>query len=234
LSKIRSRLSYANVASTLALFLAVSGGTALAASKIGTNQIQRNAVTSSRIAPNAVTSSRLANNAVTGPKIRAGSITSSDVQNGSLQANDFAPGQLPAGPQGPPGPAGSSIAGVVSSFGTLIYGRGVTAVSVAGTGVYTVSFNQNVSQCPAVATIGGYQLGGATENGTNGGAVSLQPNGNANPTASSQITFVTRGLNGVNTPLPFHFAVFCLELAEQGEPWSCLPRTLGATCAPST
>jgi hypothetical protein len=205
LRKLRSRLTYANVASSVALFLAVSGGTAVAAATIGTNQIQRGAVTSSR----------LANNAVTGSKIRSGSITSTDIKNGSLQTSDFANGALPqgpAGPQGPPGPAGggaSSLNGVVSTAGTLVYGKGVTAVSVAGSGVYTVSFSQNVSQCPAVATIGGFQLGGNTQSGTNGGTVSLQPDGNNTPTATQQITFVTRNLGGVNTPLPFHFAVFC-------------------------
>jgi hypothetical protein len=82
-------------------------------------------------------------------------------------------------------------------------------VPVAGSGVYTVSFNQNVSQCPAVATIGGYQLGGVTADGTNGGTVSLQPAGNNNAVAAQQITFVTRQPGGANGPLPFHFAVFC-------------------------
>ena len=52
-----------------------------------------------------------------------------------------------------------------------MYGSHVTGVSVGGAGVYTVSFDRNVSRCPAVATVGGYQLGGSTENGTNGGTV---------------------------------------------------------------
>ncbi len=98
---------------------------------------------------------------------------------------------------------------MVSPAGSLVYGTGVAAVSVAGAGVYTVTFNQNVSQCPAVATVGGYQLGGVTANGSNGGTVSLQPGGDNNPVAATQITFVTRRRAAPNTPLPFHFAVFC-------------------------
>jgi hypothetical protein len=211
LRKLRQRLTYANVASSLALFLAVSSGSALAASQIGTSQIKNHAVTTSKLANNAVTTAKINNGSVTGNDIAQNTITSANVKNGSLQASDFASGQLPAGPQGPPGPAGSGagISGVISPAGTLVYGTGVTAVSVAGAGVYTVSFNQNVSQCPAVATVGGYQLGGVTANGSDGGAVSLQPGGNNSATASQQITFVTRNLAGVNTPLPFHFAVFC-------------------------
>ncbi len=215
---IRSRLTYANVASSLALFLAVSGGTAFAAATIGSSQIKSGAVTNSKIASGAVSNSKLASNAVTGSKIKAGTITGSDIasntitsaniQNGSLQASDFASGQLPAGPAGPAGP-GASLNGVVGPTGTLEYGSGVAAVSVGGAGVYTVTFTKNVSQCPAVATIGGYQIGGSTASGSNGGTVSLQPGGNNNPTAAQQITFITRDLNGVNAPLPFHFGVFC-------------------------
>jgi hypothetical protein len=204
-SQLRSRLTYANVASSIALFLAVSGGTAYAVATIGTSDIRNHAVTGSKIDGNAVTPS----------KIAAGAVRSSEVKDGSLRAADFASGQLPTGPAGPAGatgpagPAGANIAGVISSGGTLIYGKGVTAVSVAGPGVYVVSFNTNVNQCPAVASVGGYQVGGLTENGANGGMVSVQPNGNANSTASSQITFVTRNTAGASSSQPFHFAVFC-------------------------
>jgi hypothetical protein len=206
----RPRLTYANVASSVALFLAVSGGTAFAAATIGSSQIRNGAVTNGKIA----------NSAVTGAKVRTGSITSSDIKNGSLRSSDFASGQLPAGPAGPAGAAGaagpagaagagSSMNGVVSPAGTLVYGTGVTAVSVGGSGVYTVTFSENVSQCPVVATIGGYQLGGNTASATDGGTVSLQPGGNNTATAAQQVTFVTRSLAGVNVPLPFHFGVFC-------------------------
>ena len=198
LRKLRPRLTYANVASSLALFLAVSGGTAIAAATIGTSDIKNRAVTTPK----------LANGAVTGAKVKNRSLTAADFKSGSLPAGPQGP-QGPAGPQGPPGPAGAAISGVISPQGTLVYGQGVSAVSVAGPGVYTVTFNQNVSQCPAVATIGGYQLGGVTASGSEGGTVSLQPGGNNNAVAATQITFITRVPGGANGPLPFHFAVFC-------------------------
>lgn len=211
----RRRLSYANVASSLALFLAISGGTAFAAATIGTSDIKNRAVTAPKIASNAVTKSKIRANSVGPSELRENSITSAQVKSGSLMASDFASGQLPAGPQGPAGPAGpagsgAGISGVVSPGGGLVYGKGVAAVSVGGAGVYTVTFNQNVSQCPAVATVGGYQLGGNTAAAPNGGTVTLQPGGNDNQTAAQQITFITRDLQtNANTPLPFHFGVFC-------------------------
>ena len=57
-------LTYANVVSTLALFLALSGGVVFAASKIGTKSIERNAVTTGKIAPRSVTGKRIALNTV--------------------------------------------------------------------------------------------------------------------------------------------------------------------------
>ncbi len=87
LAKLRSRLTYANVMATVAVFLAL-GGSAFAAATL-----TRNSVRGQHIAPNA--------------------ISSSDVRNGRLLAADFAKGQLPAGvrgdagPQGPIGPKGA-------------------------------------------------------------------------------------------------------------------------------
>jgi hypothetical protein len=57
---LRSRLSYANVVSTLALFLALSGGAVYAAGKIGSDDIAANAIKSKQIAPGAVQRSDMA------------------------------------------------------------------------------------------------------------------------------------------------------------------------------
>src|ERR687893_61168 len=54
LRSLRSRLTYANVVSTIALALAVGGGSAYAASKIGTSDIRYHAVTGAKVATNAV------------------------------------------------------------------------------------------------------------------------------------------------------------------------------------
>ena len=68
--KIRQRLTYANVMSTLAVFLLLGGATAFAASKIGAKQLKANAVRTGKIKKEAVTTSKIKDNAVTGAKAR--------------------------------------------------------------------------------------------------------------------------------------------------------------------
>jgi len=75
----KPRLTYANVVSTVALFLALSGGVAFAASKIHTNGIFKRAVTSGKLALGAVRSNQIADGAVSAPQIAAGTIGSKQI-----------------------------------------------------------------------------------------------------------------------------------------------------------
>ena len=61
---IRGRLTYANVMSTVAVFLALGGATALAA-----GQIEKNSVGPRQLKSQAVTTGKIANNAVSGAKV---------------------------------------------------------------------------------------------------------------------------------------------------------------------
>lgn len=79
LSQLRTRLTYANVVSTLCLFM-VLGGSAFAAVTI--------------------TGKNVKNSSLTGKDIKNSSLTTSDVKNRSLLSKDFKQGQLPAGPRG--------------------------------------------------------------------------------------------------------------------------------------
>jgi hypothetical protein len=99
LANLRSRLTYANVVATLALFVALGGGSYAAVS------LKRNQVKSRHIAKNAVTA----------PKVK----------DESLLAQDFAPGQLPQGErglQGEQGPQGPSAASSFSGGGFSLDG----------------------------------------------------------------------------------------------------------------
>ena len=83
--KLRPRLTYANVVSTLCLFI-VLGGSAVAATVI--------------------TGKNVKDSSLTGTDVKNSSLTTRDVKNGSLLAGDFKAGQLTGGAQGPAGPQG--------------------------------------------------------------------------------------------------------------------------------
>jgi hypothetical protein len=74
-------LTYANVIATLALFLALGGGGAYAASTLGRNTVG------------------------TG-QLKKGAVTGAKVKDGTLAASDFRPGELLRGEHGERGPAG--------------------------------------------------------------------------------------------------------------------------------
>ena len=102
--------SYANVASTLALVVAL-GGTSYAAVAI-------------------------AKNSVGSPQIINNSVKSADVKNGNLMAVDFRAGELPAGATGATGPAGpAGAAGATGPVGPSTgYGVGPSFLATFWTG----------------------------------------------------------------------------------------------------
>jgi hypothetical protein len=75
----RKRLTYANVMSTLAVFLVVAGGSALAAGTLG-----KNTVGTKQLKNNAVTGAKIKNGAVTGSKIAAGAVGASSINTAGL------------------------------------------------------------------------------------------------------------------------------------------------------
>jgi hypothetical protein len=86
-NQIRRQLTYANVMSSIAVFLILGGATAFAAaniSKIGSNQLKANAVTTGKIKKEAVTRSKIKKNAVDGSRVQDGSLTGADINVGSL------------------------------------------------------------------------------------------------------------------------------------------------------
>jgi len=79
LNQIRKRLTYANVMSSIAVFLVLGGATALAAvqlgkNSVGTKQLKKNAVTTAKIKKNAVTTAKIKSGAVTGDKVNLGTL----------------------------------------------------------------------------------------------------------------------------------------------------------------
>jgi hypothetical protein len=86
---IKARATYANVAATLALFLALGGGAAVAASQITAKDIAKNAVGGSEIKPNSVKGKDVAEDTL-GPVPSAGKANNTlwaVVQNPNGQPN---------------------------------------------------------------------------------------------------------------------------------------------------
>lgn len=99
MKQIRRSLTYANVMSTLAVFLLIGGGAAFAAIK-------------------------LPDNSVGSKQLKSSAVISSKVKDHSLLKVDFKAGQLPAGPRGATGPQGPQGPAGSDAFGELVYKEG--------------------------------------------------------------------------------------------------------------
>jgi hypothetical protein len=182
--RIRARLTYANVVSTLCLVLLVGGGTAFAASEllpkdsVGTAQIQKGAVTPSKLSKG----SRTALAGASGPQGQTGATGP----------------QGPKGDPGLPGAPGAPATGlwaVVEANGTLLHGTAISASRESvGSGNYEVVFGRNVSSCAMVAT---------PQEETD--LMRAQPSFK-NPDA---VFLETNEFNGTSIDRTFNLAVFC-------------------------
>ena len=112
----RFHLTYANVIATIALFIAIGGASAFAASQfgkntVGTSQIKNNSVTKTKIKKNAVVTAKIRGAAVTTKKIKNDAVTGAKVNESSLStvpsaqvANTLLPSEEwhPVGARGEP------------------------------------------------------------------------------------------------------------------------------------
>jgi hypothetical protein len=128
-SRLIRRLSYANVVATLALLIAIGGGSAYAASRL-----------------------------VTGKQIAKGTITGANIKKTTLTSGLFKKGALKTGPReatGPAGPAGA--AGTAIAYGDIqnntsgnpvfntVLSKGFTTVFAPSAGILCVAFPAGVT-----------------------------------------------------------------------------------------
>lgn len=90
----RPHLSYANVISTLALFLALSGGAAFAADKIQSDDIADGAVKAAQLHQRAVISGKLAVGAVRRNQIAAGAVGSEQIAASAVSSRQIGDGAV--------------------------------------------------------------------------------------------------------------------------------------------
>jgi hypothetical protein len=76
---LRSKLTYANVVATLALFIAIGGASAFAASQLG-----KNTVGSKQLKKNAVTTAKVKKEAITAAKVKKGTLTGTQINLSKL------------------------------------------------------------------------------------------------------------------------------------------------------
>jgi hypothetical protein len=160
----KSRLTYSNIVSTVALFLALGGGVAFAASKIHTNGIFKRAVTSGKLALGAVRSNQIADGAVSANQIAAGAIGSSQIAAAAVAPSNLQfPVFFAASPLG--GPASLSAGEPVAyplSDSTWIQKPGQLNV-VFGSATATLAYNgKGAGSCQVFVELklNGQQVGG--------------------------------------------------------------------------
>ena len=110
MGNLRPRLSYANVVSTVCLFLVVGGGAAYAANTIGSDDIINGQVKSADIGTGQVRSIDVGNDNLTGGDVQDNSLTTNDVASGSLFGSDIFDGTLTSSDIGTAAVASSEIA----------------------------------------------------------------------------------------------------------------------------
>ena len=81
MNRLRPKLTYANVMSTLCFFLLLSGGAAFAASHLG-----KNSVGARQLKKNAVTTAKIKNEAITAAKVEKGTLTGTQINASTLGA----------------------------------------------------------------------------------------------------------------------------------------------------
>jgi hypothetical protein len=84
LKQIRRHLTYANVMSSIAVFLMLGGATAFAATKVGANEIKANSIKTGKIVKEAVVSGKIKNGAVIESKIADGAVTTNKLADNAV------------------------------------------------------------------------------------------------------------------------------------------------------
>lgn len=183
-----------------ALFFAL-GGTAFAAgnallpgNSVGTKQVINGSLQANDLSKTARTALK-GNRGPTGPAGPAGA-RGAQGATGATGATG-APGAQ--GVQGVPGQSATKLFVALDADGTLTKNSGATLATRAGTGVYRISFNTDITNCVYLGTAG------QDAGGLPGDDYNLYTSRTGTTTVNVAI------FDGTNTliDLPFHLAVFC-------------------------
>jgi hypothetical protein len=182
--RLRDRLTYANVMSTIAVFVALGGASyavTFPRNSVGPTQLQRDSVGRS--------------------EIRRAAVRSTEIRDRSMRLQDIALGARRAlkGQQGPPG---VTFFQSVSSSGGGAVGN---ANSIQNGGTFNtrlIGFGSSVANCVAVASLTSIP-GGPVPNPPGNGHVT------AEPTADGRVLVETFDPDGNPAQYPFNVIVAC-------------------------
>ena len=189
--RLRGRLTYANVAASLALFVAL-GGTGYAAATLPRNSVG---------------AKQLRNNAVGTKELRSGAVRTGDIRNRTIRVSDLAKSTRSA-LAGAPGPAGSAgkdavtYRAMINRAGGPAGGNAQTFAHDRSTNVYRVEFPIDVTGCTYSATLAAVQNGPTLEEPP-AGRITVQSGGAGN------VLVKTYDAAGNATEAPFHLIVAC-------------------------
>lgn len=137
---LSSHLTYANVISTLCLFLLLGGGTAVALN--GSNTVFSDDITDNQVYSADVRNDTLAGGGLTAPDLRANSVGSSEVANASIASGDLAPAARSARAYGFVGPSS-----------TLTNSKNVTSVTTPVAGIHCITFGGGIDPASVVLIV---------------------------------------------------------------------------------
>lgn len=181
MSKVAERLTFANVMSVVAVFIAIGGGAyaaglaknsvkskQIAANAVKQPELASNAVINSKIANGAVTATKIADRSVTGAKIADGSATNAKIADNAVTTAKIADGAVNGAKVDEASLAQVPLAAVAAkasnTFGAIVNQDGsLSSATQSGTtsvrnglntGNYSVGFGRDLEGCAAVAALG--------------------------------------------------------------------------------
>jgi hypothetical protein len=199
---LKERLTFANVTSGIALFVAL-GGTGYAAANlpagsvgtreirtggVGKSEIKTRAVAKSEVRTGAVGKSEISTNGVGAAEVREGSIDTTELKDGGIEAGD-----LSAAAQSALKVVDVPFRSAVSAAGAQTSGNAKGVAHAPDSGVYTLDFDPDLSSCQLSATRGTPGLIGAEINAAD----------------KTQVVVTTTDAAAAPQDAPFHLLVAC-------------------------
>lgn len=218
MKQIRKRFTYANVMSSIAVFLVLGGATAFAAKKIGSNQLKgnsvktgkivREAVTTSKIKKSAITTARIKDDAVATAKIADGAVTTAKIANDAVTGDKVKESSLGEVPKAATAVNAESaqpqVFAAINSSGIVdtAISKGLSSANVTHptTGVFCVTV-------PAFTALGGQVT--PIFGGTDGTTADLTVGGTATcPAPAVQVRTYTTGTTATLADIGFNVVLY--------------------------